>query len=255
MIHLTLLLPLAVGGIASALWREHRQKKKFVILTPDFPEVRLSQNEQDSTKSISKRVLVVDDAAEISHSQRVSLIALALSASGTLVFPILVLASIPLLSYALFYFLSSIGRSTVKRKKSAFTLFELASIAGASITGRYLMLSSLLAFSFSIRKWALQAGNISSIGVSKAFDPKYRNVWVLRDGTEVEINLSQIQSDDIVVLHEGDIVSLNGEVVKGEGMIKQFALTGARQVVPKQVGDPVFSFTEVAAGDLYIKYH
>jgi len=159
-----------------------------------------------------------------------------------------------LLSYSTFYFLNTLRRSNAKQKKSAYTLFELASVAGTLITGRYLLLASLLSLSFSTRKWALQAGNISSIGMGKAFDPNLRKAWILRDEAEIEINLMDLQSTDIAVLHAGDIIRMNGVVVKGEGMVKQFALTGGLQVIPKQEGDPVFSYTELAAGDLFVRY-
>ena len=72
--------------------------------------------------------------------------------------------------------------------------------------------------------------------------------------TEVEIDRTELQSDDITVLHTGDIVRMNGEVVKGEAMVGQFSLTGVLQIVPKQEGDHVFSYTEIAAGELYVKY-
>lgn len=254
MIQITLFLPLVISGVASALWREHRRKDRYVTLSPDFSALRLPSDEEDAITSLSKEVIVIDDAAEVAHNQRVSLIALALSGSGTLVFPLFTLASIPFLSYSTFYFLNTIRRSSAQRRKSAFTIFEIASVVGTLIVGRYLLLSSLLAFSFSTRKWALQAGNISSIGMGKAFDPNFRTTWVLRDDTEVEISLSDLQPTDIAVVHTGDIIRMNGEVVDGEAMVKQFSLTGMLQTLPKQAGDPVFSYTEVAAGDLYIKY-
>ncbi len=254
MVPMTLFLPLLASGVAGALWREHRRKKKYLTLSPDFPALTLASDEHGSSSALSKEVVVIDDAAEISHSQRVALIALAFSGSGTLVFPPFTLASIPLLSYSTFYFLTTILRSNDQQKKSALTIFEVASVAGTIVTGRYLLLSSLLAFSFSTRKWALQAGNISSIGVGAAFDPNQRRAWVLRDGAEIEINLSELQPDDIAVVHPGDIIRMNGEVVEGEGIVKQFALSGMLEAIPKQVGDPVFSYTKVLAGDLYIKY-
>lgn len=254
MIQMALFLPLVVGGVASALWREQNQKKRAsVVLSPDFPQPILPRD-QESSNEISKEVTIIDDTAEVLHGQRVSLMALALSGSGALVFSPFTLASIPLLSYSTYYFLNTIHRSNAKRKKSALTIFELASVAGAILTGRYLLLSTLLAFSFSIRKWALQAGNITSIGMGKAFDPSFQKIWVLRNETEVEIDKSELQHDDIAVLHTGDIIRMNGEVVKGEGMVEQFALTGFLQVVPKQKGDPVFTYTVVAAGDLFVKY-
>ncbi len=256
MIQMALFLPLVISGVATALWREQNQKKRAsVVLSPYFPKPVLSNdNDQESSTELSKRVAVIDDTAEVVHGQRISLIALALSGSGALVFSPFTVASIPLLSYSTYYFFNTIHRSNEKRKKSPLTIFELASVAGTILTGRYLLLSSLLSFSFSIRKWALQAGNITSIGMARAFDPSFQKIWVLRNETEVEIDKSELQHDDVSVLHTGDIVRMNGEVVKGEGMIEQFALNGYLQIVPKQKGDPVFAYTVVVAGDLYVKY-
>ncbi len=253
MVQMALFLPLVIGGVASALWREQHQKKRAsVVLSPFFPQPILPDH--GSSNEINKEVNIIDDTAEVLHGQRVSLMALALSGSGALVFSPFTLTSIPLLSYSTYYFLNTIHRSNARRKKSALTLFELASVAGTILTGRYLLLSTLLAFSFSIRKWALQAGNITSIGMGKAFDPNFQKIWVLRNETEVEIDKTDLQPDDIAALHTGDVIRMNGEVVKGEGMVEQFALTGYLQVVPKQKGDPVFTYTVVAAGDLFVKY-
>ena len=254
MIQIALLLPLAIGGVAGALWRERKRPKQYVTLSPDYSDPTLPHGEESASNSISKPIVLVDDAAEISHNQRFAMIALALSGSGALVFAPFTLASIPFLSYSTFYFVNTIRRSNAQRKKSAFTIFELASIAGTIVTGRFLLLSSLLALSFSTRKWGLQAGNITSIGMARAFNPDFSKVWILRGKTELEVTLSELQPDDVAVLRAGDIVKTNGEVVGGEGVVKQFSLAGILQAIPKQAGDPVFSYTEVSAGDLHIKY-
>ena len=254
MIQIALFLPLAIGGVASALWRDHYRAKTYITFSPDLSTLRLPSAKNDSSKAIEKKVALIDDAAEISHNQRVALIALALSGSGRLVFPPFTLASIPFLSYSTYNFLTTIHRSHPQRKKSAITIFELASVAGAIITGRYLLLASLLTLSFSIRKWGLQAGNISSIGMARAFNPNYTKVWVLRGDSELEVTLSELQPNDIAVLHAGDIIRKDGEVVGGEGVVKQFSLSGILQAIPKHIGDPVFSYTEVSAGDLQVKY-
>ena len=149
MIQIALFLPLAIGGVASAFWRARERNKKYVTLSPDFSVLNLPSGEQNSSNSIGEQVVLTDDAAEISHYQRVALIALALSGSGTLIFSPLTLASIPFSSYSTFNFLNTIQRSNAQRKKSALTIFELASVAGAIITGRYLFLSSLIALSSS----------------------------------------------------------------------------------------------------------
>lgn len=254
MIQAAMFIPLAIGGVAGALWRERRRNKKTVTFSPDYSELNLPSAGADASKAVGEQAVLIDDAAEISHNQRIALIALALSGSGTLVFSPFTLASIPFLSYSTYNFIITINRSSAQRKKSALTIFELASVAGTIITGRYLLLASLLAFSFSARKWGLQAGNITSIGIARAFNPDFSKAWVLRGDSELEVSLSEVQPDDIAVLHVGDVIRSNGEVVGGEGVVKQFSLAGIIQAIPKQVGDPVFSYTEVSAGDLQVKY-
>lgn len=254
MINLVLFVPLALGGVVSALLREHRKKQQQpVVFAPDVSITALiSSKLKSSTKP--KKIIVVDDVAEVSHIQRISLIALALSGSGWLVFAPITLISIPLLSYSTFYFMNTVLRANNGRKKSAFTIFEIASVVGTLITGRYLLLSSLLAFAFSTRKWGLQAGNLSHIGMNRALDPSFRRIWVMRDEVEIEINLSELQHDDIAMLQTGDVIRKNGEVMKGEGVVNQYSLAGIIQAIPKHTGDSVFAFTKVAAGDLSIKY-
>lgn len=254
MIPLSLFMPLVAGGLLSAMVRERRrQQQSPVVFAPDTKAPALPAHQSESSGEVN-HVIVIDDVAEVSHQQRVSLIALALSGSGSLVYAPITLMSIPLLSYGTYYFLKTLKRSSKKRKKSAMTVFEVVSVAGSLLTGRYLMLASLLAFSFSTRKWTLQAGNLSYVGMNKALDPSFRRIWVLRGDVEIEINLSELQANDVAMLQTGDIIRKNGEIVSGEGIVKQFSLTGIIQAIPKEVGDNVFAFTEVAAGELSIRY-
>ncbi|HHJ14007.1 MAG TPA: hypothetical protein ENJ79_06465 [Gammaproteobacteria bacterium] len=254
MIQLALVLPLAMGGLASALWREHRRVRRYITYSPDFTTLNLPSGEDGTARARKEQVEVIDDAAELSHNQHVALTALALAAAGRLAFPPFTLLSIPLLGYSSYYFLKTIHRTSREQKIAATTIFELASVTGAVLTRRYLLLASLLTLSFSIRKWALQAGNIASIGMARAFNPSYGNAWVLRGGSELEVALSELHPNDIVVLHPGDIIRKNGVVVEGEGVIKQFSLNGIMQAIPKHAGDPVFPYTEVSAGVLHVKY-
>ena len=90
--------------------------------------------------------------------------------------------------------------------------------------------------------------------MARAFNPDINRIWVLRGEAEVEVSLSELQPADVAVLHTGDIIRTNGKVVDGEGVVKQFSLAGMLQAIPKRAGDPVFSYTEVSAGDLHVKY-
>jgi len=252
------LIPLVLSGLAAALWREHKQKKyrPIVQITPIEPAttaITMGDKKTQQQKS-AKTMQVIDDAAEISHYQHVSLASLALSTSGAIFYAPIVLASIPLLSYNAFYFAKTIRRSRIRHKSSTMVIFEVASLAGTLLVGRYVITASLFTLSYSTRKWMLHAGNLANIGVRRAMDPQFNKIWILRNDVEIEISLSKMQPNDVAILHQGDVIRTNGIIIKGEGMIKQYSLTGIIQVIPKKMGDPVFSFTQVAAGDFQVKY-
>jgi len=256
MIPMAIFAPLVIGGLASALWREYRQKQRASVFLspPEALSPTLQLTDQRSTAQIISEKIMPDDSTEISHYQRTSLIAFALSGSGALFYAPITLVSIPLLSYNAFYFLKTIRRSNIEKQTSALTIFEVACLAGTLISGRYFMAATLLGFSFTARKWMLQAGNLAHVGINQALDPQFNKVWVLRGDAEVETTLADVQADDIAVLHTGDIIRMNGVIVDGEGVIEQYTLSGVMQAVPKKSGHRVFAFTKVVAGDLHVKY-
>jgi cation-transporting ATPase E len=65
---------------------------------------------------------------------------------------------------------------------------------------------------------------------------------VLRDGQEQMVDPSEIVMDDILVIHPGDQIVVDGVVV-GEGKIDadESLLTGESDLIPKTTGDQVFS--------------
>ncbi|HHC74010.1 MAG TPA: hypothetical protein ENK78_02900 [Thiothrix sp.] len=197
---------------------------------------------------------VFDDVGELSHYKRVSLYGLAFATSGAWFYAPATLVSIPLISYNSYHFFQTLRHSDKNSQKSPVTVFESIAIGGTLLTASWATAALLLMLSFVSRYFLLQAGNIAnSLGASQPFNPRLANVWVLRDGVEVEIPLAQVESSDTVVLSTGDLVMLEGKVIEGDGMVKQFSLYKKMKCIPKQVGDKVFPFTQVESGHLHIK--
>jgi len=72
---------------------------------------------------------------------------------------------------------------------------------------------------------------------------------VLRDGQEKELPLSLVVPDDIIVLHAGDLVPADGEIVEGNDLfINESQLTGESFPVEKRVGEEVFLGSSVSTG-------
>lgn len=85
------------------------------------------------------------------------------------------------------------------------------------------------------------------------FEQLPRKVWVLKDHVEIEMPLEQISPNDIVVVTIGEIIAIDGLIIKGMAVIDQHALTGESQPVEKKMGDKVLASTVVISGKIWIE--
>ncbi len=85
-----------------------------------------------------------------------------------------------------------------------------------------------------------------------AFGKQPRFVWLLRDGVEIQISLDKLHKDDVVVVHTGEVVPVDGVIMEGMAMIDQQALTGESTPAEKGVGDRVFASTIMVAGKMLV---
>jgi len=121
-------------------------------------------------------------------------------------------------------------------------------------------LGTLQVFPGAVLAWCLSFGRMlvkktednSKKMLLSAFGKQPRFVWLCRDGIETEVSLDKINAGDIVVVHTGDMVPVDGHVVEGMAMIDQHALTGESTPAEKGVGDRVFASTIMVAGKIYV---
>jgi cation transport ATPase len=250
MIHIPFFLPLFISGLASAVWRECRQPPPF-LRRISLPEPTMSQIKPRLSAMRTKKVF--DDMGELQHYQRVSWYALAFSASGWWIYPPAVLLSIPLLSYNSYNFAKTLAYTDGASRTSPLTVFEVIAVAGAIATGRPIMASLMFLFVFGSRNLFLKTRNLANVDFQKVMDANFVKVWTLHDGVEIEATLSELRSGDIVVIHGGDLALVEGRVLSGEGLIRQYSLQKTMKAVPKQVGDMIFPFTQLESGCLHVE--
>lgn len=249
MIHIPFFLPLFVGGLASAVWRDYRQPKPLLQrlgLPAAVDNAAIGLVAPHAEK-------VFDDMGELHHYQRVSWYAFALSASGLWFYPPAMLASIPLLSYNTYNFAKAIHNSDLSARKSPMTVFEVIGVAGTLATGRPLMASLMFLFVFGSRNLQLQTRSLANIDLGHVMDSNFAKVWVSRGGAEIELPLGELQTGDVVVVHAGDLVLVEGAVVAGEGVVTQYSLQKKMKSVSKQAGDMLFRFTQLESGCLHVQ--
>jgi len=77
-----------------------------------------------------------------------------------------------------------------------------------------------------------------------------QKVWKQIDGTEVLVPLSQVEKGDLVTVHMGTVIPLDGITVSGEAMVNQASMTGESMPVQKSAGAYVYAGTVVEEGEL-----
>jgi heavy metal translocating P-type ATPase len=121
-------------------------------------------------------------------------------------------------------------------------------------------LATLQVFPGAILAWCLSVGRYlvrrtednSKKLLIGAFGKQPRYVWLLKNGIEIEMPLDRLEKGDIVVVHTGEMVPVDGIIVEGLAMIDQHALTGESTPAEKGVGDRVFASTVMVAGKAHV---
>ena len=79
------------------------------------------------------------------------------------------------------------------------------------------------------------------------------SVWVRRGDGNVKIALRDVTKEDVVVVHAGNAIPVDGIVVDGDGSVNQASMTGESLPVHRMKGGTVFAGTVLEDGELMIR--
>ncbi|MFT9498089.1 heavy metal translocating P-type ATPase [Anaerosolibacter sp.] len=77
--------------------------------------------------------------------------------------------------------------------------------------------------------------------------------WLWVDGEEISLDVKDLKVDDIVVVHSGEKIPVDGTVIKGEALVNQAPITGESVPIIKEVAETVFAGTIVEQGKIYVR--
>jgi len=80
-----------------------------------------------------------------------------------------------------------------------------------------------------------------------------QQVWLEKDGVEIQVDFTSIQVGDIVIVNAGEIIPIDGQIQDGLATIDQHILTGESQPMEKASGDKVFAATLLLSGHIRIR--
>jgi len=112
---------------------------------------------------------------------------------------------------------------------------------------------TVLGFTLGLaRKLVQRTEDNSKKMLLNVFGKQPRFVWLEVNGAEVETPLERLKLGDVIVVHTGETVPVDGEVVEGMAMLDQHTLTGESAPVEKVKGDKVLASTTLLAGKVRI---
>ncbi|PID41210.1 MAG: heavy metal translocating P-type ATPase, partial [Proteobacteria bacterium] len=79
------------------------------------------------------------------------------------------------------------------------------------------------------------------------------NAYVMIDGMEVETRVSAIRPGDVVAVHTGEKIPVDGLVTDGEALVDEASINGRSEPVFHQRGDKVWAGTVISQGILFIE--
>jgi heavy metal translocating P-type ATPase len=88
--------------------------------------------------------------------------------------------------------------------------------------------------------------------LTNAFGKQPRYVWLCQGETEAQVPAEKLQKGDVIVVHTGEAIPVDGHVVAGMALVDQHALTGEATPAEKGTGDRVFASTLLVAGEIKV---
>jgi Cu2+-exporting ATPase len=140
----------------------------------------------------------------------------------------------------------------LKQRRITTELVESVSIIGFLLSGYFFLAIFTTFTSLLCLKLLARVEARSKHQLIDAFNTKKQRVWVLKEGSEIEVPLETIQEKDIVIANAGEIIPVDGVVTWGLAIVDQQILTGESQPVEKEVGGKVFAATLVLSGRILI---
>ncbi len=112
------------------------------------------------------------------------------------------------------------------------------------------LITALFAVGEFLEEWTRKKSR-ESLAESLAVDVD--TVWVKRGEAEVQVPLSALVDDDLVVVRAGSSIPVDGVVAEGEAMVNQTSMTGEPLAVARRAGASVYAGTVVEEGRLDIR--
>lgn len=147
-----------------------------------------------------------------------------------------------------------IGLKCLLQRKIEVPVLDATAITVSLITKDFSTASSimfLLGIGELLEEWTRKK---SVDDLARSMSLNVSKVWLRTpENQEILVESSKIEKGDKVVVHMGNVIPFDGEVLDGDAMVNQASLTGESVPVQRTVGNTVFAGTVVEEGEITIR--
>jgi Cu2+-exporting ATPase len=231
---------------ARTLWQSFRCAKELIV--SDRREAQLEE-----IAGSQARAAIRQAEAAVNHYLTAAAIAMCISAAGVLLFSPLLWVAALLICYVAYPAVKSGYLDLVEKGKLSIRVLDSICFAGL-LLGGFILICSITAFIFhSSAKLMLKTEDRSRKLIADLFGEQPRTVLVLENGQEVERPFESLTTGDLLVVHAGQMIPVDGEITEGTAAVDQHVLTGEAQPAEKGIGDSVFAATVQLAGRIVMR--
>lgn len=147
-----------------------------------------------------------------------------------------------------------IGLKCLLQRKIEVPVLDATAITVSLVTKDFSTASSimfLLGIGELLEEW-IHKKSVDDLARSMSLNVS--KVWLRTpENQEILVESSKIEKGDKVVVHMGNVIPFDGEVLDGDAMVNQASLTGESVPVQRTVGNTVFAGTVVEEGEITIR--
>lgn len=147
-----------------------------------------------------------------------------------------------------------IGLKCLLQRKIEVPVLDATAITVSLVTKDFSTASSimfLLRIGELLEEWTHKK---SVDDLARSMSLNVSKVWLRTpENQEILVESSKIEKGDKVVVHMGNVIPFDGEVLDGDAMVNQASLTGESVPVQRTVGNTVFAGTVVEEGEITIR--
>ena len=144
------------------------------------------------------------------------------------------------------------GLRCIRRGSLEVEVLDALSVGASVMRGDHDTASSvifLLSIGELLEEWTRKK---SLSDLARCMSLNVDRVWLKTGDSEVLMPINSIRPGDIICVHTGNVIPLDGRVVSGEASVNQASLTGESLAVRKAAGSVVYAGTVVEEGECVI---